>query len=82
MVTVLEARDADGELIGRCNERCHTAKGSRCTCICEGLNHGKGADVTGLYISYDLVVRNPAIKYVTRPAQRSLFTREQDGDQS
>ena len=82
MVTVLEARDAEGELLGRCNARCHTAKGSKCTCICEGLNHGKGPDLATGYINADLMERNPDIKYVTRLMQLHLFTQEQDGDQS
>jgi len=78
METVLEAFDLEGELIGRCDARCHTAKGSKCTCICGGLNHGKGTGKTTPYISYDLVANNPGIKYVTRPAQRRLFTQELD----
>ena len=27
---------------GRCNAKCYNAKGDRCTCICDGLNHGTG----------------------------------------
>jgi len=73
MVTVLEARDAEGELLGRCDAKCHTAKGSKCTCICEGLNHGKGTEYASPHIKPDLMKRNPDIKYVTRPIQQKLF---------
>jgi len=76
MVTVLEAFDADGGLLGRCNARCHTAKGTKCTCICEGLNHGKGIDIIAPYFTSELAWRNPDIKYVTRVIQQRLFIQE------
>jgi len=28
--------------IGRCDAKCHNAKGPVCTCICGGKNHGVG----------------------------------------
>jgi len=78
METVLEARDADGELIGRCDARCHTAKGAKCTCICGGLNHGVGLDrvinSVGIFAHRDDV----EITYGTRPHQTKLFTQELD----
>lgn len=27
---------------GRCDAKCYNAKGHHCTCICGGINHGKG----------------------------------------
>ena len=27
-----------------CNANCYNAKGDACTCICNGINHGKGLD--------------------------------------
>ena len=25
-----------------CNARCYNAKGSKCKCVCDGMNHGAG----------------------------------------
>lgn len=44
MTTVLEARKSDGTLIGRCDSKCHYAKGPKCNCICQGKNHGVGLE--------------------------------------
>lgn len=44
MSTIIEARKSDGTLIGRCDDRCHSAKNPKCTCICGGANHGVGFD--------------------------------------
>ena len=78
MTTVLEARKADGSLLGRCDVKCHAAKGTRCTCICGGANHAKGLqqalETMGVFAHRD----EPDIKYVTRPIQRPLFTQEKD----
>jgi len=27
--------------IRRCSSRCHSAKGTRCACVCQGFFHGK-----------------------------------------
>lgn len=29
----------------RCDARCYNAKSAKCTCICGGMNHGKGESV-------------------------------------
>jgi len=42
MAIVLEARNGKGNLVGRCNAKCHTATGKKCKCICYGANHGVG----------------------------------------
>ena len=42
MTTVIEARNADGSLLGRCDSKCHTAKRPTCRCLCAGQNHGVG----------------------------------------
>lgn len=43
MATLIAAYNSDG-CIGRCDARCHNAKGAKCTCICGGKNHGVGLD--------------------------------------
>ena len=31
--------------VRRCDKRCHSARGTRCKCWCEGFYHGKDGDV-------------------------------------
>jgi len=31
-----------GAVEGRCDAKCYTAVSKDCTCICNGMNHGKG----------------------------------------
>lgn len=42
MTTVLAVYNSEG-CVGRCDDRCHSAKHPECTCICGGANHGVGA---------------------------------------
>lgn len=42
MTTLIEVRDKDGHLTGRCDARCYNAKGPKCKCVCSALNHGVG----------------------------------------
>lgn len=42
MATLLIARNADGRIVGRCDERCYDGKQSDCDCCCGGENHGIG----------------------------------------
>ncbi len=41
MATLIAVYDSDG-CRGRCDARCYNAKRPKCTCICRGMNHGKG----------------------------------------
>lgn len=41
MTTILTAYKK-GIRVGRCDRTCYDSKGTTCTCICEGRNHGKG----------------------------------------
>jgi len=34
----------NGKNLRRCDARCYNAKGKKCLCICDGINHGKGID--------------------------------------
>lgn len=43
MTTVLAVYNSDG-CVGRCDAHCHNAKHPECTCICGGMNHGKGRE--------------------------------------
>ena len=58
MTTVLAVYNSSG-CVGRCDANCHDAKHDKCTCICGGLNHGKGSvqaaqNVTdGIGLSFD-----------------------------
>lgn len=42
MTTLICYRKSNGKIIGRCDARCYNAKGTKCTCICGGKNHGIG----------------------------------------
>jgi hypothetical protein len=41
MTTLISVHNSDG-CVGRCDAKCHVAKGSVCRCICGGLAHGAG----------------------------------------
>jgi hypothetical protein len=41
-MTLIEQRNGDGSLAGRCDARCYEAKNPDCDCICGGKNHGAG----------------------------------------
>jgi len=78
MTTVLEARSSEGSLIGRCNAKCHTAKGDTCNCICAGKNHGVGLE-QAIENSRELAQSDRQdIEYVTRLSQLGLFTQEKE----
>jgi len=32
----------DGKLYGQCDKKCYNSKSKTCTCVCQGLLHGKG----------------------------------------
>jgi hypothetical protein len=42
---VLELRNRDGSFLGACDSRCYDSTTEKCTCVCCGLNHGKGKEV-------------------------------------
>jgi hypothetical protein len=43
MSTLIEWADEDGEIVGRCDARCHFANpDSPCHCLCGGKYHGAG----------------------------------------
>jgi len=74
MTSVLEARTSDGSLVGRCDAKCHTAKGKKCKCICEGLNHGVGTKQALKNPKRISSMEHPERKYFARPRQAELFT--------
>ena len=41
MVTLISWETSGGQK-GRCDARCHNAKGAKCTCCCGGHYHGAG----------------------------------------
>jgi hypothetical protein len=38
----------------RCDDRCHSSRGRKCTCICGGLNHGVGTHLAGFHTAQAL----------------------------
>lgn len=42
MTTLIEQRDGNGRLIRSCDARCYNAKGPKCRCVCDSVNHGVG----------------------------------------
>ena len=47
-MTLIVAANSD-VVYGRCNAKCHDAKGRKCHCICRGIFHGKGSDSAQLF---------------------------------
>jgi hypothetical protein len=41
---ILEKRDREGKLLGRCGTRCYNSNMSDLPCICKGRNRGKGEE--------------------------------------
>jgi len=78
MTTIIEFRKANGDIIGRCDERCHTAKTEKCVCICGGKNHGVGSAqaIANSVIFPDLSAG--AIKCFTRLQQTEFFSQEEE----
>ena len=44
MTTVFSVHNSDG-CVGRCDAKCHEAKGPECHCICGGAFHGVGGAI-------------------------------------
>jgi len=44
VATVIAVYNSEG-CVGRCDARCHDAKGFDCNCICGGANHGVGEKI-------------------------------------
>ena len=42
MTTLISQYGGSGKCRGRCDARCHDARGPVCRCICGGRFHGKG----------------------------------------
>ena len=78
MATVFESWGVDGSLIGRCDAKCHDAKGDKCKCVCGGLNHGVGLINTTVNTEAFHKLIDENIKYGTRAIQRPLFTQEKE----
>jgi len=58
MATVIAVYNSEG-CVGRCDARCHEAKGFDCKCICGGALHGVGSKITredSSYISDEEVI--------------------------
>lgn len=76
MSTLIIRKDAAGLVTGRCDARCYNAKGSKCTCICSGINHGRGKNdaisetnfTSGMFHS-----SQPGFNFVFKHAQYQLF---------
>lgn len=77
MATLIIARKADGSLLGRCDSKCHNAKGFKCTCICGGMNHGVGLNqaIHNTHEHKDLLMdAQGAGEFIIKEGQYQLFT--------
>lgn len=66
MATLLLVQDAEGKVIGRCDERCYDAIGKNCHCVCGGKAHGIGLQAAARVILAQENV-DPATFYVQPP---------------
>lgn len=68
MTTLIICKPTDGTATRRCDARCYNAKGPKCNCICEGMNHGKG---------FNIAIRNTSlnaeITHAAHAAMEILF---------
>jgi hypothetical protein len=78
MSTLMTVGDNYGER--RCDEKCYDANSPICTCICGGMNHGKGKkqamDNTETYareLLKKIKEKNPALKTTIKNIQQSIF---------
>lgn len=53
-MTVLLAEKGFGSGERRCDARCHTARGGKCTCICHGRYHGRGGELAAAMLRQDV----------------------------
>lgn len=77
MSTLIIARKPDGSALGRCDAKCYTAKGLKCTCICGGINHGVGLNqaIHNIHEHRDLLMdAQEAGEFIIKPGQYQLFT--------
>lgn len=76
MATLIQSQKSDGTIIGRCDAKCHDAKGPKCTCICGGMNHGVGInkviDNTHEH-SHLLMDAQEAGEFIIKEGQYQLF---------
>ena len=78
MTTVLEYRTWEGFLIGRCDAKCHTAKGKKCKCVCEGRNHGVGFDQAMRNEDSEEIHMERGPTHAFAQHQKGLFTPEKE----
>ena len=50
MTTLIQQGKGITRYVRTCDAKCHTAKGIKCECICEGALHGKGSAEAALTI--------------------------------
>jgi hypothetical protein len=48
MATSIAVYTTGGQLVGRCDSRCHYATTKGCDCVCGGRFHGTGDDVAAI----------------------------------
>ena len=76
MTSLIIFKRADGTITGRCDARCHNAKGPICKCICGGINHGVGNNLAVESTMHFQHTRDRSAipgEYVYPPGQLTLF---------
>jgi len=81
MATLITMTKSGGGPTRSCDGRCHEAKGSKCTCICGGVNHGIGhkkavENVRKVY--EDLLDTDPTARIHCDPEQLYLFNHKKE----
>lgn len=82
MATLIEYRDGQGKVAGRCDAKCYNAKGPTCKCVCGGVNHGVGIDeaIQNTHEYHDFLKdAQDAGEFIIRPGQLRLFHHEHSG---
>jgi len=76
MATLILRKDLKGAITGRCDANCYNAKGTKCTCVCAGINHGLGRNQAINNTVQLQHTPDPAAQpgeYTFPPAQLTLF---------
>lgn len=79
MTTLIQVKNKDGRLAGRCDAKCYNAKKPTCRCVCGGTNHGVGIN-RAINNTHDykefLNDAQDAGEFIIRPVQLKLFMEE------
>lgn len=79
MATLIISKNGDGAIKGRCDANCYNAIRPKCTCVCAGMNHGKGMNTASrnTFLHKEIFETAQTAAYILfPPVQYKLFQEE------